>query len=90
MIGKINDTFDSFGPFFSNPKLTENELLFNKFKEISYQLINCRSAVQNDGQKLTKKQIVEWNKMAAKVIVDLAELLMETKAFLKKTNSEGK
>lgn len=62
---------------------TEMESLFNSFKSLSYRIRDCGAIVQNEGQTITEKELAEWSKISASLIVDLADLFTRTKAFIK-------
>lgn len=78
----FNDLLDPFGIEPPPRKISESEVLFNRFRELAYRVQECGTIVQNEGQTITEKEIAKWSKLSATVIVDLANLLTKTKAFL--------
>lgn len=85
---KNRELFDDLlTPFEIEPpseKVTEREVLFNRFKGLAYRVKDCGAVVQNEGQTITKKELTEWSKIATITIVDFSDLLRKTREFLEK------
>lgn len=78
----FDDLLTPFGIEPPSRKISESEALFNRFSELAYRVLDCGAIIQNGGQTITEKELAEWSKISANLIVDFGDLLTKTKTFL--------